>query len=210
MAQQRRLKRGQEEIPPPKMSFEELLAWADEDTWAEWIEGEVVRLSPASNRHQDIVGFLAVLLRFFAEAKQLGVVLTAPFLMKTGPELSAREPDLLFIAKEHLGRLKETHLEGPADLVVEVVSPESRVRDREEKRREYERGGVQEYWVIDYQGREAEFYCLGEGDQYKRVKLEEGGIYRSRVLEGLWIEVGWLWQEPLPSVLSILKTWQLV
>ena len=45
--------------PParPKMTYEEFLAWADEDTLAEWVDGEVVMTSPASNRHQDLTAF---------------------------------------------------------------------------------------------------------------------------------------------------------
>lgn len=46
--------------------------------------------------------------------------------MKTGSSLAGREPDLLFVSKGHLHRLKETYLEGPADLIIEIVSAESR------------------------------------------------------------------------------------
>ncbi|HSF32032.1 MAG TPA: Uma2 family endonuclease [Candidatus Tectomicrobia bacterium] len=126
--------------PPGKMTYEEFLAWADEDTWAEWVNGEVIILTPASNRHQLLVGFLVNLFQHFVEAHRLGVVLTAPFQMKIGPDLPGREPDILFIAREHLDWLKNTYLDGPADLVVEVTSRDSRARDRGEKFYEYEQG----------------------------------------------------------------------
>ena len=32
---------------PDKMTYEQFLAWADEDTHAEWVNGEVVMTSPA-------------------------------------------------------------------------------------------------------------------------------------------------------------------
>ncbi|GIV21053.1 MAG: hypothetical protein KatS3mg023_2804 [Armatimonadota bacterium] len=35
------------QAPPERMTLEEFLQWADEDVWAEWIEGEVRFLSPA-------------------------------------------------------------------------------------------------------------------------------------------------------------------
>lgn len=60
-----------------------------------------------------------------------------------------------FVAEEHLDRLQEMHLEGPADLVVEIVSPESRLRDRGEKFAEYELAGVSEYWLLDPELRRA-------------------------------------------------------
>ncbi|RMF32783.1 MAG: Uma2 family endonuclease, partial [Chloroflexi bacterium] len=148
-----------EGLPPRRMSYEEFLEWTDEDTLAEWVDGKVVMYSPASRRHQLINGFLATVMGTFVEQRNLGIVLSAPFQMKL--ERSGREPDLLFIAREHLGRLRETYLDGPADLAVEIVSPESVGWDRGEKFYEYEAGGVREYWLIDPQRERAEFYRLG-------------------------------------------------
>ncbi|MFN3476758.1 MAG: Uma2 family endonuclease [Candidatus Methylomirabilales bacterium] len=84
------------EVPKGKLTYEEFLAWCDEDTWAEWVEGEVVMVSPASNRHQDLASFLTTVLRVFTEVHHLGMIRPAPFQMKTGAELPGREPDLLF------------------------------------------------------------------------------------------------------------------
>ena len=196
--------------PPGKMTYEEFLAWADEDAWAEWVNGEVIVLSPASDKHQDLAGFLTALLRHFVETSQLGVVRFAPFQMKTGPDLPGREPDILFIAREHLDRLRATYLDGPADLVVEIISRDSRARDRGEKFYEYEQGGVREYWLLDYLRGQAEFYQLGADGIYRLVPVGEDGIYRSAVLEGLWLKVEWLWQEPLPPLMSVLREWQMI
>jgi Uma2 family endonuclease len=195
---------------PARMSYEEFLARADEDTRAEWVDGEVIVMSPASDRHQDLVRFLTSLLSFAVEAHNLGVIRPAPFQMKTGPDLPGREPDLLFIARSHLDRLKENHLDGPADLVIEVISPESRSRDRGEKFYEYEQGGVREYWLIDPQRKRAEFYSLGKGSIYLPVSVGEDGLFRSAVLKGLELQVDWFWQEPLPPLLTVLKAWGLV
>jgi Uma2 family endonuclease len=167
------------------MTYEEFLEWADEDTLAEWVDGEVIMLSPASDWHQDIGDFLTALLRHFAEVYQLGIVRSAPFQMKTGSNLPGREPDILFIAREHIGRLKETYVEGPADLVVEIISPDSRARDRGDKFYEYEQGGVHEYWLIDPLRKQAEFYRLGSDGIYRLVPVGEDGIFRSEVLMGL-------------------------
>jgi len=186
---------GVRQPPPGKMSYEEFLEWLDEDTRAEWVDGEVIVVSPASTRHQDIADFLTNILRMFVTSRQLGVVLSAPFQMKLK---RGREPDLLFVATEHLSRLKETYLEGPADLVVEIVSPDSVGRDRGDKFYEYEAGGVPEYWLLDPQREWAEFYQL-EGERYRLVFQGREGEYRSRVLPDFWLRVEWLWQEPLPS-----------
>jgi len=184
--------------PLPRMTYEEFLEWADEDTLAEWVDGEVIMYSPASKQHQLIADFLVKVMGIFIEQRDLGMILSAPFQMKL--ERSGREPDLLFVAKEHLGRLKETYLDGPADLVVEIVSPESAERDRGKKFYEYEASGVREYWLIDPDRRWAEFYRLGEDGRYRVAFAGEEGEFRSEVLPGFWLRVEWLWQEPLPCL----------
>jgi Uma2 family endonuclease len=180
----------------PKMTYEEFLAWADEDTLAEWVDGEVIMTSPASDRHQDLMRFLTSVLSIYIETHDLGVVRPAPFQMKLE---HGREPDLIFLTQAHMERLKENRVEGPADLVVEIVSLESMERDRGEKFYEYARGGVPEYWLIDPQARWAEFYRL-KGSYYRPAFSGEEGVYRSEALPGFWLRVEWLWQEPLPPV----------
>ncbi|MCI0486758.1 MAG: Uma2 family endonuclease [Blastocatellia bacterium] len=196
--------------PPAKMTYEEFLDWIDDKTHAEWVDGEVVFMSPISKEHQDIGRFLLTAITLFVEVRQSGTIFYDPFQMKTGPDLPGRAPDILFLAKENLSRLKRTHLDGPADLVIEIISPESRTRDREEKFYEYQQGGVREYWLIDPLRKQAEFYHLGEDGIYRLAPLDEDNTYHSRVLEGLWLKVEWLWQEPLPPLLNVLKEWGLV
>src|SRR3989442_10556167 len=82
-----------------RMTYEEFLEWADEDTWAEWVDGEVIILSPASRMHQSLNRFLTMSLGAFIEAYDLGQLLFAPFLMKLSTRPSGREPDLIFISK---------------------------------------------------------------------------------------------------------------
>ena len=184
------------------VTYEEFLAWADEDTLAEWIDGEVVMYSPASRRHQEIGLFLGQVIGLHVEYSGAGKILVPPFQMKLAQ--SGREPDLLFVAKTNLGRLKETYLDGPADLVVEIVSPESVGRDRGVKFYEYEQAGIPEYWLIDPQTKRAEFYQLTAANQYRLVQPDAEGTYRSAVLPDFWLRVEWLWQEPLPSLIRTL------
>lgn len=191
------------------IGYETFLAQADEDVHAEWVGGKVVPRSPALQRHQKFAALLASLLLAFAETYHLGLVMAAPFQMKLGPEASGREPDILFVSKANLERLRKNCLDGPADLVVEIISPESRARDQGGKFYEYEQGGVTEYWLIDPDREQAEFYRLDARGIYQLVPLQEGA-FQSKVLPGLRLEVAWLWQEPLPPLLSILKLWKLV
>jgi len=195
----------EKKAPTGKLTYEEFLAWCDDDTWAEWVNGEVIVFSPASRRHAMLADFLNRVLGFFVEEHQLGVVISPPFQMKTGPDLPGREPDLLFVATAHLERLKNTYVDGPADLVIEIISPESRLRDRGAKFAEYEMGGVPEYWLIDPDRRRADFYQLDPQGRYRLVESDPEGIYRSVAVPGFWLRIEWLWQDPPPRLRDVLR-----
>jgi len=193
-----------------KISYEEFLERIDENPHVEWVDGEIIEMSPIFERHEDLSGFLKPLVRHFAEAYNLGVVRGEPFQMKPALSLPGRAPDFFFVATAHLDRLRSTYLEGPADLVVEIISPESRARDRGDKFFEYEAAGIPEYWLLDPIREQAEFYQLDPGGIYRPAALDAQGRYQSVVLPGLWLQVSWLWQTPLPPLLSILKAWELI
>ncbi len=178
---------------PPKMTYEEFLAWA-EDAHVEWINGSVIYMSPASLTHQMIVDFLNRVVSFFIEKHALGLMLSAPFQMRL-PD-SGREPDLIFVSHKNKSRLKTTYLDGPADLVIEVISPESTSRDRGEKYFEYEQAGVLEYWLIDPLRDHAEFYQLNEDGRFYLVAEGNQGEYLSREIKDFRLNIGWLWKLP--------------
>ncbi len=204
------LKNLQDPVSECRVTYEEFLAQADEYVHAEWIDGEVIVLSPASDAHQDLVAFLTALLRVFAQDRQLGQVRPAPFQMKTAPDLPGREPDVLFLSQKHADRLRNSHLAGPADIAVEIVSRDSRARDRGDKFYEYEQGGVQEYWLLDPLRQQAEFYRRDDAAIFVLQPVDADGVFHSTVLEGFWLRVEWLWLKPLPTVISILKEWRLI
>jgi Uma2 family endonuclease len=193
--------RQEQRVP---MSYEAFLAAADEDTHAEWVNGEAIFFMPPNSIHQDIAGFLYTLLRTYIKFFRLGQVFSAPYEMKVAPDSSGREPDILFIATENLARIGEQKLEGAADLLVEVISPESVARDRSDKFYEYQDAGVREYWVCDprpgYQ--RADFWVLDANGLYRPVPIGADGIYRSTVIDNFWFDINWLWQEELPGPLS--------
>ncbi len=183
---------------PTKLTYDEFLDWLDEDTLAEWVDGAIVMTSPASLRHQAIASFLNETLGAYVRLHALGRVVSAPFQMKVGQ--SGREPDVLFVANAHLDRFQPTFLDGPADLVVEVVSPESAGRDRGDKFYEYEAAGIPEYWLIDPRTERAEFYQLNARGAYQLIAPDADGVYRSSTIPDFWLREAWLWQDPTPAV----------
>lgn len=191
-----------------RISYEDFLN-AYDGTHAEWIDGKIVTMSPASKQHQRLVVFLTRLMSQFIESRQVGELFVAPFQMKTGDDFPGREPDILFVANENHDRVRNTHVAGPADLVVEIASPDSLVRDRGEKFSEYERGGVREYWLIDPLRKVADFYRL-DGEVYRPAIIDQDGRYQSAVLASFWLRVDWLWQDPPPPLMNAFKELGLV
>ncbi|MGH9840611.1 MAG: Uma2 family endonuclease [Blastocatellia bacterium] len=194
-------------IPPKeKVTFEEYLEWLDEDTRAEWVNGKIELMpSPVSFGHQDLNGFLAGILGIYIESKNLGHVVFAPYVMRMAAISRGRLPDLIFVQKDRMHLFTRNYLDGPADLAIEVVSPESDKRDRKVKFAEYQVAGIREYWLIDPDKQTAEFYELDEDGTYHRAALDEAGTYHSKAVAGFWLRVEWLWQTPTPTTLEVLR-----
>ena len=190
------------------VSYEEYLSSSDYPEHSEWVDGFVEEMPMVTDRHDKLTNWFSRGLGLWVEERGMGEVKVEPYNMKTGPHLPGRAPDVMFIAREHLDRVTRTHLRGPADLVIEIVSPESVRRDKVEKFAEYEEGGVPEYWWVDPMAETTGFYQIVEG-KYQEVKPGADGIYHSRVLPGVWIDVAWLWQSPLPRVMDVLRLWGL-
>jgi Uma2 family endonuclease len=189
-----------------KVSYEEYLAWPEEGVHAEWIDGEIVIFMPSVTVHQKIADLLSQLLALYVKLLGLGVVISAPFEMRVHPDANAREPDVLFLAGEHLVRLTEKRLDGPADLIVEVISDESVARDRSDKFYEYQEGGVREYWIIDPRpGKErVDCYWLTPEGKYQAIVPDNDGRYHAVALPGFWFRPDWLWQSDASNPLLLL------
>ena len=192
--------------PPPRMTYEEYLAWAGEDLWSEWVEGEVIVFVSPLIGHQEVVQLLNMLVGLFVSLFRLGRVfpLRTELLILDGR--ASREPDLIFVAAANLHRVTDRRVEGSADLVVEVISDDSVTRDRCDKWQQYAAAGIPEYWLVDWRPgkHRAEFIQLGTDGVYERQDPDAGGRYHSSVLPGFWLDPTWLWQDPLPDPLALL------
>ena len=201
--------------PPLRMSYEEYKHTEFEGGLTEWVDGEVIFHMPPKDEHQNVVEFLIELLGPFVRLFKLGKMRVAPFSMRISADGPAREPDLFFLAADHLDRLAETELNGAADLAIEVISDESVGRDRGDKFYEYQEGGVREYWIIDPRPRKqrADFYVLDDNGMFQPIPIAANGIYRSSVLPNFWLNVNWLWAanpNPLTALGQIVGVEQLI
>lgn len=189
---------------PRKMTYEEYLALPNEGGLVEWVNEEVVYHMPVKPIHQFIVDFFVTVLNIYANFRGLGRVVSAPVEFRCYPNGNSREPDVMFVSGEHLERVTEDRVEGTPDLIIEVVSNESVIRDYDDKFIEYQECGVPEYWIIDPRPRRkrALFYQLGEEGEYLPVS-PVNGIYHSKVVPGFWLKVSWLWEQPDPLLTAL-------
>jgi Uma2 family endonuclease len=190
-----------------RMSYEEFLDWIEPGVHAEWVDGEVVMMAAVGRAHNRLHLFLLRIIGEFLENHPIGELTFDPFNMKTGEELPGRAPDILFVSKKNLKRLKDNHLEGPADMVIEVVSPGSRGVDRGQKFYEYEEGGVPEYWLLDPYRKRAEFHRRTARGELALVAPDDKGVYACKAIKGLWVDVNWFWKYPFPPLRTIRRLW---
>lgn len=186
------------------ITFEEYLDQYAADFY-EYVGGKLVDLRPVTLRHQELLSYCRMLLDCYFELSPIGMIVGMPFLMKLAALNTAREPDLQIILNESRSRLHDTYMEGPADICIEVVSPESISRDHGEKFQEYELGGVGEYWIIDHVHTECRFYRLGPDGRYERQTENSEGNYETPRLPRFYLHVPSLWQEVLPGPSVIIK-----
>jgi Uma2 family endonuclease len=154
----------------------------------ELIEGELFMVPSPGLSHQKLVGKLYRLLSEFVEGRNLGVVIVGPFDVVLSEE-DVVQPDILFLSGDRIQLLTERNLQGPPDLVIEVLSPATAQRDRELKGKLYARAGVQEYWLVDPQERSIQVLVLREEGYQTAGIYREGSSLTSPLLPGLKLEV---------------------
>ncbi len=151
-------------------SWDDYRSWSEEERW-ELIAGVAWSMSPAPSRmHQKISIELAKQFSVFLEGGKCEVY-AAPFDVKLSPETedeapTVLQPDIVLCCDPQ--KLTDWGLQGPPDLVVEIVSPESGRKDRKEKFLLYERYGVSEYWIVDPDEEVVEIYRL-DGGRFERI-----------------------------------------
>lgn len=177
------------ELYPPQSQWteEDYLALPETNRCVELSEGELIIPPHPTYSHQGALLKFYTRLRGFVEEHGLGEVLVAPLPVRLWPG-KIREPDIFFIAEEHLERIGEKVCGAP-DLVMEVVSSSTRIADCSEKFFEYTRAGVQEYWLVDPEAKTVEVYVLREGAYEPLGKYNVGQVACSRLFPDFRISV---------------------
>ena len=133
--------------PAGSWTYGDLFSLPDDGRRYEIVEGELCEMPSPTSAHGVTISNLMFLLRPAIEVLR-GWLLTAP-LDVFFPGADPVQPDIVVLLPDSDARLVARGIEGPTDLLVEVLNPSNRGHDLLTKRALYARAGVREYWVVD-------------------------------------------------------------
>lgn len=162
-------------VPGPQQgdwTYEAYAALTEDGECYEIVQGVLIMSpSPQFNHQRFMMRLSGYLCKQIIE-QQLGEVVASPFDVVLSPQ-NVFQPDLLVVLNEHLNRIQERCLMGAPDLVVEVISPSSKLYDRVSKHMAYEQAGIPEYWLVDPRAQQIELFVL-EGEKYRSLGIFKG------------------------------------
>jgi len=145
-----------------KFTYDDYITWSDDERW-ELIDGVPYNMSPApSILHQEIVSNLHYILKHNLKGQPC-----RPFLAPTDvvlSEVNVVQPDVFVVCDKR--KIREKNIQGAPDLIIEVLSPSTALKDKREKKCLYAKYNVKEYIIIDPLEMYAERFCIEENDKY--------------------------------------------
>lgn len=164
-----------------KLTWEDIKDLPESLGRTEIVEGELIVSPTAGSRHQQICAVLGAELLLHVRSRALGVVFSSPMHIILA-EHTHYEPDLCFVTAQRRSIIKESYIEGPPDLIVEVISEGNRTHDTVVKFGDYARFGVREYWLVDPRENLISTWRL-EGDHFELLgRAAPGDRVMSQVL----------------------------
>jgi Uma2 family endonuclease len=175
-----------------ELTYEDYLRLPDDRKRYEIYEGELAMTPSPSFHHQEISRNLEFILHSHVRRHALGHVMDAPLdvILDTNTVVV---PDLLFIAADRMSIVTEKGVEGPPDLVIEILSPGTQRYDRIRKLNLYAKFGVHWYWILDPAEETLEEYELCEGSYVRRGSHESEDLFKPLLFPGLDVELKEVW-----------------
>ena len=170
-----------------RLTYADYLKTSDDERY-ELLNGELVMPPAPLTGHQMISIALASRLYLFVEEKGLGTVVAALTDVVLS-DTDVVQPDVLFVSSQRIHILTRENIQGAPDLVVEILSPATSVRDRTIKLDLYAQHGVKEYWIVDSDARMITVLLRDERGFEVAGIYREGQTLRSPTLAGFTIEL---------------------
>lgn len=177
-------------LPPQGHWHEEDFLKFHTNRMAELVAGRLEILPMPTLKHQRILIWLLDAFRKAVSNQPRAIVAIAPLPTRLLPG-TIREPDLLYIAPEN-APAPEVDYPSRLDLALEIVSPgpDARQRDYIDKRIDYARAGIPEYWIVDPQENQVTVLVLEDSSYVEHGVFGTGDIASGRLLPELQVNVG--------------------
>ena len=169
------------------LTYEDLCQAREDGNRYELIEGELVLVAAPSPLHQRFLFWLGFVFGRQVWEPGIGEVYGAPLDVHLA-DGSYVQPDLLVVLADRARIVDRALIEGEPSLLVEVVSPSSRSRDRGQKSALYARVGVPEYWLADLDDGSITVQADPRDGRYRTVRRETG-VVRSATVPGLVVDL---------------------
>lgn len=172
---------------PQKMTAKEFKQLPETNQFIELLDGDVIMSPAPKNAHQAAVLSIATFFKINAVG---GQTVIAPMDVYFD-DYNVAQPDIFWVSNEgsqcSLG--DDGYWHGASDLVVEVLSPSTALKDRGIKFNLYEQYGVREYWLVDTEAKFIEVYRLDAGKFARLGAFGAGQNFVSEVLSQLTVNV---------------------
>ncbi|QGQ99436.1 Uma2 family endonuclease [Paenibacillus psychroresistens] len=160
-----------DQVKEQLVTYEIYAAMPDDGQRYEIVDGSMELMSPGpSTNHQAISGELEFILK--QSCKSEYVIYDAPLDVILS-QTNVFQPDIIMIHRNRLHIVTARGIEGAPDLVVEILFPGSRKRDKVTKMKKYAQYGINEYWIVDSIARTLEQYQLIDNGLYELRNLFE-------------------------------------
>ena len=167
----------------PHYTYEDYSKW--EGRW-ELLEGIPYSMCPApAPRHQWVSSNIKAELRAAIKKSGCKNCKVYDFIDIKVAEDTILQPDALVVSQE----INKPFLDFPASLIVEVLSPSTAMKDRNNKLYIYQAQKIPYYLIVDADKNEVEIYHLDENGKYQLQKYSPAEIYTFTFDAGCTAEV---------------------
>jgi Uma2 family endonuclease len=173
---------------------DELLEMPEAKFW-QLVDGELLEISPAGAEHGEICSRLLITVGMHVRQRKLGRIYDSSTGFRMSPE-NRFSADVSFVSKARIEKLlpdPEKFVQGAPDFVIEVLSPESTLRQLERKIELFFQFGTRSAWIVLPRKRLVRVYSSGR--EYQTLGVP-GVLDAGRSLPGLSIPVAEVFQDP--------------
>ncbi|MEX2104838.1 MAG: Uma2 family endonuclease, partial [Bacilli bacterium] len=142
------------------LTYDDYATLPDDGNRYELVDGVLELMSPSASAKHQMISF-QIQKKISDSCENNYFVLYAPLDVILSPT-EVRQPDLVMVHRDRLHIITKRAIEGPPDLVVEILSPSSIKRDKISKLNSYAHYQIPEYWIVDPSNGALEQYVLSE------------------------------------------------